>query len=111
MLPIPGLTKDMKQMLSHTGEGEMKKIQSIINSMTVKERQQPDLIKSTRLTRIAKGCGKTEQDIKQFLQQFEMMQAMMKQMGQFMPGGAPGAGGKKPKHPILMMPRQKRPRF
>lgn len=114
MLPIPGLNKDLKQMISHTGESEMKKAQAMINSMTIKERQNPELIKSTRLNRIAKGCGKSEQDIKQFLQQFEMMRQMMKQMGQFMPGGmggGPSGGGKKPKHPMLMMPRQKRPRF
>jgi signal recognition particle subunit SRP54 len=80
MLPIPGLNKDMRQMISSTGESHMKKIEVIIQSMTVAERRKPDIIKDSRRQRIAKGCGMPEEEISQFLVQFEQMRMMMKQL-------------------------------
>jgi signal recognition particle subunit SRP54 len=82
MLPIPGLNKETREMLAHGGEEQLHRIESIINSMTIKERQKPDLINRSRKTRIAKGCGMKEDDITQFLKSFEMMRQMMKQMTQ-----------------------------
>jgi signal recognition particle subunit SRP54 len=80
MLPIPGLNKDMRQMISSTGESHMKKIEVIIQSMTVAERRKPDIIKESRRQRIAKGCGLPEEEISQFLVQFEQMRMIMKQL-------------------------------
>lgn len=103
MLPIPGIDREMKSMLAHTGEAQFKRIEAMIQSMTPQERQQPDLIVGSRKKRIAKGCGMPETEIVQFLQQFEMMRGMMKgmtQMGDAMKGGQmpkslpPGMGGK-----------------
>lgn len=79
MLPIPGLTKDMREMISHGGEGQFKRIEAMANSMTVQERQHPEIISSSRQRRIAKGSGYTEADVSQFLKQFEQMRMMMKQ--------------------------------
>lgn len=80
MLPIPGMTRDMREMLAHGGETQLKKIESIINSMTMDERRAPESINRSRKARIAKGCGMTDEDITTFLKQFSMMRDMMKQM-------------------------------
>ena len=55
-------------------------MEAIINSMTPKERQFPDLIKGSRKKRIAAGSGTQVQDVNQLLKQFMQMQKMMKQM-------------------------------
>jgi signal recognition particle subunit SRP54 len=106
MLPIPGLTKEMREMISHSGEGQLKKVESMIGSMTALERQKPDLIKGSRLSRIAKGCGMLETDIDQFLRQFEQMRMIMKQFTKMTDGfrqdSAPAAMGG------LKMPRSHR---
>ncbi len=54
-------------------------IEAIILSMTPKERRNPDIIKASRKTRIAKGCGLSVQEVNQLLIQFENMKKMMKQ--------------------------------
>lgn len=80
MLPIPGLTKEMREMISHSGEGQLKKVEVIIQSMTAGERQKPETITESRRQRIAKGCGLPEAEIAQFLTQFEQMRMIMKQL-------------------------------
>ena len=58
-----------------------KKQKSIINSMTPKERNFPDIIKASRKIRISKGSGTHIQDINKLLKQFKKMSQMMKKMG------------------------------
>ena len=53
--------------------------EGIINSMTPKERRNPDLIKASRKRRIAKGSGTRVQDVNRLIKQFAEMQKMMKQ--------------------------------
>lgn len=102
MLPIPGMSKDIRETLAHGGEQQLRRVEAIINSMTVQERKRPELINRSRKNRIAKGCGMQETDITQFLKQFEMMRKMMKQMTQMTDGM------KKGKAPMGMrMPKQK----
>ena len=78
MLPIPGLKKEDKELISHHGEKELKKIEVFIQSMTPQERENPSLIDTSRKKRIAKGCGMTLHDINIFIKQFEQMRQMMK---------------------------------
>ena len=59
---------------------QLAKIEAIILSMTPSERRNPDIIKASRKTRIAKGSGRSVQEVNQLLQQFEQMKKMMKQM-------------------------------
>lgn len=59
---------------------QMAHVEAIILSMTPKERRNPDIIKASRKTRIAKGCGLSVQEVNQLLNQFEQMKKMMKQM-------------------------------
>jgi len=61
--------------------GDMKKSVVIIDSMTLKEREFPALIKGNRKKRIAVGSGTTIQDVNKTLKQFTQMQKMMKKIG------------------------------
>ncbi len=78
MLPIPGLKKEDKELISHHGEKEMKRIEVFIQSMTPEERSNPDILNSSRKKRIAAGCGISLHDINIFIKQFEQMRGMMK---------------------------------
>ncbi|MGH2391681.1 MAG: signal recognition particle protein [Chloroflexota bacterium] len=76
----------MRTMLKESGvDGEiderpLKKVEAIINSMTMQERRDPQVLNFSRKRRIAKGSGTTVQDINQLLVQFRDMQNMMKQL-------------------------------
>lgn len=59
---------------------QMAHIEAIILSMTPQERKHPDIIKTSRKTRIAKGSGTSVQEVNRLLQQFDQMKKMMKQM-------------------------------
>jgi signal recognition particle subunit SRP54 len=59
---------------------DMAHVEAIVLSMTPKERRNPDIIKASRKTRIAKGCGLSVQEVNKLLTQFEQMKKMMKQM-------------------------------
>jgi len=102
---LPGMKNLPAGALDQVGDKQFKKLEAIINSMTKKERQFPDLIKGSRKKRIAAGSGTQVQDVNQLLKQFTQMQKMMKQMtGK---GGLMkmmrGLGGKLP--PGMLPPR------
>ena len=59
---------------------QMAHIEAIILSMTKEERRNPSVIKASRKTRIAKGCGLSVSEVNKLLTQFESMKKMMKQM-------------------------------
>jgi signal recognition particle subunit SRP54 len=59
---------------------QFKRLEGIINSMTRRERADPDLIKASRKRRIATGAGVPVQEVNRLLKQFEQMQQMMKMM-------------------------------
>ena len=56
------------------------RMEAIINSMTRKEREKPEIIKGSRKRRIATGAGMQVQDVNRLLKQFDDMQRMMKKM-------------------------------
>jgi signal recognition particle subunit SRP54 len=90
---IPGMPKINADQLS-AAEKEMKTLEVIINSMTLEERQHPEILKHSRKQRIAAGSGKTAADINRMLKKYEQMKEMMKKMkgmkpGSFPPGGMP----------------------
>ena len=58
----------------------MRRIEGIINSMTLNERAYPDLLKASRKRRIAAGAGVSVQEVNRLLSQFEQTQKMMKMM-------------------------------
>ena len=59
---------------------DMAHLEAIILSMTPKERKNPDIIKASRKIRIAKGSGRTVEEVNRLLKQFDQMKIMMKQM-------------------------------
>lgn len=59
---------------------QMAHLEAIVLSMTVAERRNPNIIKASRKTRIAKGSGTSVQEVNRLLQQFDQMKKMMKQM-------------------------------
>ncbi|MFA7504584.1 MAG: signal recognition particle protein [Burkholderiaceae bacterium] len=61
-------------------EGQMRRMQGIIHSMTPSERSRPETIKASRKRRIAAGAGVPVQEVNRLLKQFEQMQTMMKRM-------------------------------
>ena len=75
---IPGLGSKLKNI--DIDESQIAKNKAIIQSMTAKERQNPETIKSSNRQRIAKGSGTTIQEVNQLLKQFEQTKEMMKQM-------------------------------
>ncbi|HEY8361578.1 MAG TPA: signal recognition particle protein [Tissierellaceae bacterium] len=74
---IPGINSKALKGLN-VSEKEIVKIQAIIQSMTKKERENPDIIDSSRKRRIAQGSGTTVQDVNKLLKQFKETRKMMK---------------------------------
>lgn len=72
--------KDDREMITHEGEKQFKKMEVFISSMTPEERANPDLMNTSRKKRIAKGCGMDFQEVNAFVKQFEQMRVMMKGM-------------------------------
>ena len=78
---IPGMGQLAKRMpTDELGDGQIKKVEAIIRSMTPQERHHPELINGSRRRRIAQGSGSTAQDINQLLKQFQQTQKMVKQI-------------------------------
>ncbi len=75
---IPGLGNKIKNL--DIDENQMKKNKAIIQSMTIKERRNPDLIKASNKKRIASGSGTTIQDVNSLIKSFENSKEMMKMM-------------------------------
>jgi len=80
MLPGMNISKNDREMLSHEGDKQFKKMEVFISSMTPEERNNPDLLNTSRKKRIAKGCGMDLAELNTFLKQFEQMRMMMKGM-------------------------------
>ncbi len=75
---IPGMGKAIKNV--DIDDDAFKHIEAMINSMTLNERQNPDIINGSRRKRIATGAGRTVQDVNNLLKQFTDMRKMMKMM-------------------------------
>lgn len=75
---IPGVGKMMKDV--DVDDNAFAGIEVIIGSMTPKERSQPQLMNHSRKIRIAKGSGKSVEEVNQLIKQFEQMGKMMKMM-------------------------------
>ena len=77
---VPGVNKMMKNSNEQIDNDSFIPIESIINSMTPKERALPSLLDHSRKTRISKGSGRPVEEINQLLKQFNQMSKMMKMM-------------------------------
>ena len=77
---IPGMGSKFKIKEDDIDEKKMLTMKAIIQSMTPKERDNPNIINSSRKNRIAKGSGTSVQEVNRVLKQFEQTKMMMKQM-------------------------------
>ncbi|MGD7043655.1 signal recognition particle protein [Jeotgalibacillus proteolyticus] len=77
---IPGANKMKGIDNLQVDEKQLGHVEAIIKSMTMKEKEQPEVINASRRKRIAKGSGRTIQEVNRLLKQFEDMKKMMKQM-------------------------------
>lgn len=83
---IPGMGKALKGV--DIDDNSFKPIEAIIRSMTMEERENPEMINGSRKARIAKGSGRTVQEVNNLLKQFSDMRKLMKTMNKM-------GGGKK----------------
>ncbi|MCR4725797.1 MAG: signal recognition particle protein [Clostridia bacterium] len=86
---IPGLSQKLNGQDLQVDEGKIARTKAIIQSMTEKERNNPDLIKASRKKRIAAGSGTEISDVNALLKQFEATREMMKRMKNGRRGGFP----------------------
>jgi len=113
MGPLQDLVEKIPFFKQMTGgasvdDNEIGKVEAVINSMTKKERLQPEILNESRKRRVAAGCGRTMKDVNGLLKRFKQMRDMMKNMsksgmlgkmasgfgkipglGDMMPGGMP----------------------
>lgn len=80
MIPGINLKQADREKISHASETEFKKIEVFIQSMTPEERDNPQLLNTSRKKRIAKGCGMDMHTINLYVKQFEQMRQMMSGM-------------------------------
>ena len=78
---IPGLSGKIGK--NQMDEGELKKVEAIICSMTNRERSNHQIINNSRRNRIARGSGTRPNDVNKLLKQFAQMRKMMKKMSRF----------------------------
>jgi len=89
---IPGLGSAMRQAQAQVDEKDLVRIEAMIQSMTVQERRQPDIITGRRVVRIARGSGMQEADVHELLKRFREMKRMMQQLGVMGKGGGRRGG-------------------
>ena len=85
---IPGAGKALKG--AQVDDTAVAQVEAIINSMTRRERVQPQILNGSRRRRIARGSGTTVQDVNRLVKQFQAMQKMMRQMNRASRGKGAG---------------------
>ncbi|MGI8935420.1 MAG: signal recognition particle protein, partial [Phormidesmis sp.] len=101
---IPGMGNKLSSDQLQQGEQQLKRCEAMINSMTMEERQNPEVLSGSpsRRRRVAKGAGYAEKEVSKLVTDFQRMRTMMQQMGQGnmglpgFDGGFPGMGGGNP---------------
>jgi len=78
---VPGFASIKRRLTPEaTDEGQLKKAEAIILSMTPRERRNPAIIDGSRRRRIARGSGSTPQEVSHLINQFREVQKLMRQM-------------------------------
>jgi signal recognition particle subunit SRP54 len=84
---IPGMGGAAKEAQQAVDRGELKRVEAIIQSMTIQERREPEILTGSRKRRIARGSGTHVADVNRLIKQFAEMRKLMRQMS--------GAGGRR----------------
>ncbi len=106
---MPGMGAMAKPNVAAAGDKNFSQMEAIINSMTPKERRNPDILNGSRKRRITEGSGTNLQDLNRLIKQHKQMQKVMKKMkggglanmmrgmgGRMPPGGGMPGGGMPP---------------
>jgi signal recognition particle subunit SRP54 len=75
---LPGMSYNVPDDMLNMAEDRLEKWRVIIQSMRPEEKDNPKLLNSSRVRRVARGSGTTERDVKDLLKQYTMMRKMMK---------------------------------
>ena len=75
---LPGMSYDVPEEMLNTAEGRLEKWRVIIQSMRPEEKENPKILNSSRVRRVAHGSGTSERDVKDLLKQYVMMRKMLK---------------------------------
>jgi signal recognition particle subunit SRP54 len=75
---LPGMSYDVPDEMLNTAEGRLEKWRVIIQSMRFEEKENPKILSSSRIRRVARGSGTGEREVKDLLKQYAMMRKMMK---------------------------------
>ena len=75
---LPGMSYDLPEDMLNTAEDRLEKWRVIIQSMRAEEKENPKILNSSRVRRVARGSGTTERDVKDLLKQYAMMRKMLK---------------------------------
>lgn len=78
---IPGLSYSIPEELLVVQEEKLKKYKYIIDSMTKEEKENADLIRSSRIKRIAKGSGTTQKDVRDLIKHYKQTKKMIRKVG------------------------------
>ncbi|NLC55184.1 MAG: signal recognition particle protein [Erysipelothrix sp.] len=84
---IPGLNQMTKGLDTDKAEDAMTMNKAIIRSMTQEERDNPRIIRTSRIRRIANGSGTSVRDVKNLIRQYDKMKDQMRMMGRMFKGG------------------------
>jgi signal recognition particle subunit SRP54 len=103
MIPGFGQLKELNKQREDLDEKQLGRVEAIINSMTIRERRNHQLLNGSRRKRIAKGSGTTVEEVNRLLKQFVEMRKMLKMMG-----GAAGGGRKGRQRLMSMLSRGRR---
>jgi signal recognition particle subunit SRP54 len=75
---LPGMSYDIPEDMLNTAEDRLEKWRVIIQSMRPEEKENPKLLNSSRVRRVARGSGTSERDVKDLIKQYAMMRKMLK---------------------------------
>jgi signal recognition particle subunit SRP54 len=84
---IPGMGGAAKEAQQAVDRGDLKRVEAIIQSMTIEERRDPDILSGSRKRRIARGSGTNVGEVNRLIKQFAEMRKLMRQMS--------GSGGRR----------------
>ncbi|MGI6406868.1 MAG: signal recognition particle protein [Syntrophaceticus sp.] len=83
MIPGLGGAKQLRKLQGEIDEKEFTYLEAIISSMTLEERNNPSIIKGSRRKRIARGSGRSVQDVNRLLKHYEQTRKLFKQLSEF----------------------------
>lgn len=79
VMDMMGLSKQMPKEMAEMGEQKLNKFKYIMDSMTKKEKKEPELLNKSRIARIAKGSGTIQEEVRELIKNYKRMKKVFKQ--------------------------------